>query len=561
MLNKVMYIRLILLVLPGFLWTVLCYPQTGQSESSAGRGYQVAVSYESSDLPIIVINTSGQGIPDADRITVHMGVINNYGQRNYFGGAFNEYDGIISIEQRGSSSAWVSEKKSYSFETRNDTSGNLNIPLLGLPDENDWILIGEYSDKTLIRNALAYELSRRIGRYAGRTRFCELMLNENYRGVYMLTEKVKRDRNRVDIAELNPDEVSGDDLTGGYIIRIDRPDEYWISPYKSPGANKNILISYYYPKGPEMPAEQKQYIKTHVTQFENALHGVSFQDPETGYLPYVNLLSFVDYFILNEFAKNIDAYRLSTFIHKDKDSNGGRLTMGPLWDVNLGFGNANYFSGDLTYGWVVHSIDASDEFQIPFWWSQLRQDPGFNDALKIRWTQLRNSILSESSVNAIIDSFALCLDEAQGRNFERWPILDEWIWPNAYVGGTYENEIGYLVEWINERAEWIDGQLDYPVTVKDEESMANGYEVYAYPNPFVTSLNIRIFLFSEAAVNISLFNALGEEVSVSYMELSPGNHDLSIGAEKGITPLKAGIYLYRVAVNGSVVRSGKVIKN
>src|SRR4030042_1141684 len=429
---------------------IVCFSfaQPGVAEISTDREQINGPAYESSNLPVIVIQTGGQVIPEDVRITAQMGVINNSGSRNYFSGAFNEFDGTISIEVRGSSSAWLSDKKSYSFETRNDTNGNLNIPLLGLPEENDWVLVGEYSDKTLIRNALAYEFSRRMGRYAGRTRFCELMLNDDYRGIYMLTEKVKRDKNRLDIATLNADELSGDDLTGGYIIRIDRPDEYWISPYRSPGANKDILISYYYPKGTTMPEVQKDYIKSYVTQFENALYGASFQDPVTGYLPYVDLSSFVDYFILQEVSKNIDAYRLSTFMHKDKDGNGGKLAMGPLWDINLGFGNANYYSGEQTYGWVVNSIDPNDSFQMPFWWSKFMQDSRFNNTLKIRWTQLRNSVLSDVSVNGIIDSLYYHLEESQVRNFERWPILDQWIWPNAYVGGTYYDEIWYLNSWI-----------------------------------------------------------------------------------------------------------------
>ncbi|MBN1415593.1 MAG: CotH kinase family protein [Bacteroidales bacterium] len=552
--------RLILIFLLHDLIAGFCSAQPDIDEFHANREFHESPVYVSSNLPIVVIQTGGQAIPDDVRIEARMGVINNNGGRIYFNGAFNEFDGKISIEIRGSSSAWLSDKKSYSLETQNDTNGNLNIPLLGLPVENDWVLVGEYSDKTLIRNALAYEISRRMGRYAGRTRFCELVLNDDYRGVYMLTEKVKRDRNRLDIATLNPDEVSGDDLTGGYIIRIDRPDEYWISPYKSPGTGKNVLISYYYPKGITMPEVQKDYIRNYVTQFENALYGATFQDPVSGYLPYIDLSSFVDYFILQEVSKNIDAYRLSTFMHKDKDSNGGKLTMGPLWDINLGFGNANYYSGDHTYGWVVYSIDPYDDFQMPFWWSKFLQDTRFINALKIRWTQLRNSVLSEASVYGVIDSFSYHLDEAQARNFERWPILGTWIWPNAYVGGTYYDEIGYLTAWITDRMLWMDEQLDYPVSLPGEENLIITNEIYAYPNPFMNHLTIRLFLSDETDVEIALFNNMGEEIMVYNAALVPGSHDLVLQDEEKIIPLKPGIYLYRVLANGKIAKTGKVIK-
>jgi hypothetical protein len=516
--------------------------------------------YESSDIPILLIGTDDEYIPDEYRIDAHMGVINNTGNRNYFDGAFNEYDGNISIEQRGSSSAWVSDKKSYAFETQNDTNGNLNVSLLGMPKENDWILIGEYSDKTLIRNALAYELSRRMGHYAPRTRFCELVLNDDYRGVYMLTEKVKRDKHRLDIASLEPDELAGDSLTGGYIIRIDRPDEYWVSPYRSPAGNKNILISYYYPEGSEMPYAQKKYIRDFVTEFEDALHGDAFSDPYTGYLPYIDLASFVDYFIVCEISKNIDAYRLSTFMHKDKDSKGGFLTMGPVWDVNLGFGNANYYSGEQTSGWVINSIDAGDDFQIPFWWLRLREDSRFNNALKVRWTQLRYNLLSETSVYGLVDSIAGIIGEAQERNFERWPILDQWVWPNAYVGGSYENEIDYLLSWLSDRAAWIDEQLEYPMAIPGSETILNDYEIYAYPNPFVKDLTIKLYMLEPAQVQIVLINSMGVAVMTHRENLSQGSHDVVLQPEnQGLSP-EPGIYMYQVSVKGVTVKTGKVLK-
>ncbi len=520
-----------------------------------------AIQDSSSNLPVIIINTEGVPVPQENRIVANMRIVSSDSGRNSFNGPFNEYDGFVSIEQRGSSSAWVSEKVSYSFETQNDTGGNYNVSLLGLPPENDWVLIGEYSDKTLIRNALAYELSRRAGMYASRTRFCELFLNNDYRGVYMLGEKIKRDKNRVNISALNPDEISGDGLTGGYILRIDRPDEHWVSPYKSPVGNKNIRISYYYPKWEDMPDEQRQYIKNYVTEFERALNGSSFQDPVNGYMPYIDQASFVDYFIFSELSKNIDAYRLSTFFYKNKDSKGGKLTMGPLWDINLGFGNANYYSGDLTSGWVINSILAQDEFQIPFWWSRLRQDPVFNIALKLRWQHLRKTILSEAAITGIVDSLALLLDEAQKRNFIRWPVINQWVWPNAYVGGSYENEIQYLLTWISGRLQWMDSQINRISDVNPGAVISNVYEVYAFPNPFEDKFTLRIRMFDRGEVIVRVIDNMGKEVTMVSQYLAQGEHDVTIHANSVykniITP---GLYLYHVFVNGEMVGTGKIIK-
>ncbi len=545
---------------------ILILSSTIIAQSQGGDNYRIIPQEKtpqdsSSNLPVIVIQTGGISIPQDYRIAAYMGIVYNDSGRNNFYGPYNNYDGNISIEQRGSSSAWVSDKVSYSFETQNDTGGNLNISLVGLPEENDWVLIGEYSDKTLIRNALAYELSRRAGMYASRTRFCELFLNDDYRGVYMLAEKIKRDKNRVNIATLNPDELSGDGLTGGYILRIDRPDEYWISPYKSPVGNKNIRISYYYPKWEDMPDNQRQYIKNYVTQFETALYDPSFQDPVDGYLPYVHLGSFVDYFIFSELSKNIDAYRLSTYFYKDKDSKGGKLTMGPLWDINLGFGNANYFSGDLTSGWVINSILSQDEFQIPFWWSKLRQDPTFNITLKWRWQQLRNTVLSESVITSIVDSLATLLNEAQERNFVRWPILNQWVWPNAYVGSSYENEIQYLLTWIENRLQWMDSQINSISDLPERQIIANSYEIYAYPNPFTDILTLRIYMFDEGNVEIRIIDNTGREVIAEKKWLTQGLHDVMVNAGSlNDNIFNPGIYLWQVYVNGKMVDSEKIIK-
>ena len=184
------------------------------------------VSFSSSNLPIVILDTEGQDIPDEPKITARMQIIDNGpNTRNSVLDTPTGYDGFIGIELRGSSSQ-AFPKKQYGVETRDEAGDNLNVSLLGMPEENDWVLYAPYSDKSLMRNVLAYELARRMGRYASRTRFVEVVLNGDYQGVYVLMEKIKRDRNRVDINNLKEDEISGDDLTGGYLIRIDRRDGF-----------------------------------------------------------------------------------------------------------------------------------------------------------------------------------------------------------------------------------------------------------------------------------------------------------------------------------------------
>ncbi len=181
------------------------------------------IDFTSSNLPIIIINTNGLSIPyDNPRIVAEMGIIyNGQGERNNISDSLNNYSGKISIEIRGaSSSGW--SKKSYGIETQNDDGSNNNVSLLGMPEENDWILYASYYDRSFLRNVLTFKLANDMGWYASRTRYCELVLNGEYQGIYVLMEKIKRDKNRVDISKLNPDEISGDDVTGGYIIKVDK---------------------------------------------------------------------------------------------------------------------------------------------------------------------------------------------------------------------------------------------------------------------------------------------------------------------------------------------------
>ena len=181
-----------------------------------------STEFSSSNLPIIFIDTDGQQIIDDERITANMGIIYNGAEtRNNISDTFNEYNGNIAIELRGSM-ALLFPKKSYRFETHNDQGEDLNVSLLDMPSENDWILYAPFVDLSMIRNVLVYDISNDIGRYASRTRLCELVLNGNYQGVYVLMEKIKRDNNRVDIAAMNENDTAGDSLTGGYIIKIDK---------------------------------------------------------------------------------------------------------------------------------------------------------------------------------------------------------------------------------------------------------------------------------------------------------------------------------------------------
>ncbi len=199
---------------------------------------------DSTLLPLLIIDTNGEEIPDEPRIKAHMGLIHNEtGAYNKLEDPYSEYDGQISIERRGESSQYFYDKKSFSIETQTSNGDNNNVSLLGLPEENDFVLNAPYGDKSLMRNVLSYRLFEKFGHYSPRTRFVEVIVNGDFQGVYVLTEKIKRDKNRVDIAKITPKDTTAEDISGGYLLRIDKisdmePYEYWESTIVPPFPDK-----------------------------------------------------------------------------------------------------------------------------------------------------------------------------------------------------------------------------------------------------------------------------------------------------------------------------------
>lgn len=319
--------------------------------------------FTESNLPVISIHTNGKAIQDEPKIEATMSVrYKGPGQVNKLSDQPTHFDGKIGIEFRGSSSQNF-PKKPYGFETRDEDGENLNVSLIGMPEENDWTLNATYNDKSLVRDALAYILAGEIMTYAPRVRHVELIINDAYQGVYMLIEKIKRDGNRVDISKLESDDNSGDAITGGYILKIDKESgsnsgEGWFSPYTPfPGAWQKTLFQIEYPDVDDITEQQKSYIKQHITSLEAVLAGSDFDHPENGYRKWMDEQSIIDFIIMNELTKNPDAYRLSTFLYKHKDSKGGKIFFGPVWDFNLGFGNVDYCTQGDPKGLVIEKFN------------------------------------------------------------------------------------------------------------------------------------------------------------------------------------------------------------
>ncbi len=415
-------------------------------------------------LPLFSINTNGSAIVDEPKIVADITILE---------ADIVSFTGQIGIEIRGASSQMF-PKKSYGLETRDENNEDLNVSILDMPEEEDWILYAPYSDKSLIRNILIYDLSRDMNRYASRSRFVELNINDTFQGVYVFMEKLKRDGNRIDINKLKEDENTGEDLTGGYILKIDKTagsnlgegyndQNSFTSQYNPPNATIGQEINFLYeePDAEDITAEQKNYISNYMAEFEDALASDDFTDPILGYRAYIDVDSFLDFFLLNELSNNVDGYRLSTFMYKDKND---KLKLGPIWDFNLAFGNADYCSGGETNVWAYKFNERCPEdfWQVPFWWSRLLQDPEFVSQLKDRWNTLRSGVLSNGSIDSKVDDYVATLNKAGSieSNFDTWNVLGVYVWPNKFIGSSHEDEIGYLKNWTNDRLSWLDGAIN-----------------------------------------------------------------------------------------------------
>jgi hypothetical protein len=417
---------------------------------------------EENNFPRMFISTNGQEIIDEPKINADLSVVEDNEEIKY----------KIGIEIRGSSSQMF-PKKSYGFETRSsDWQDDIDVNLGGFPAEEDWILYGPYSDKSLIRNKLTFDLSNSIGYKASKVKFYDLYINNDYNGLYVLMEKIKRDENRVNITKLE-----GDSVNGGYIIKIDKPtgdgeacntcydDSFsFRSTYDENGYlsdDSPIYFIYHYPKPKDIFNNQKDHISSIINQFETVLASDNFDNADTGYQSIIDVDSFIDFFIINEITKNIDGYRLSTFINVDIDQ---KIKMGPIWDFNLAFGNADYCDAANTQGWLYNfnSICPGDIWQVPFWWRRLMESVYFKQRLKDKWQLYRSTTLSDVSIESQIDSYVEYLNSnnAIRQNFYKWPILGQYVWPNYFIGATHDSEIDFLKGWISQRLNWMDGQIN-----------------------------------------------------------------------------------------------------
>jgi hypothetical protein len=502
-----------------------------------------SVLFESSNLPVISIDTRGATIGDEPKIHAFMRVFDAPAGRNALTDAHPAYEGNIGIELRGNGSQ-NDPKKQYGIELRTVADQDTNATLLGMPAEEDWVLSASYTDKTLLRNTLGMTLALSMGQYASRTRHCELLLNGSYQGVYILMEKIKRGSDRVPIAKLQPADSSGMALTGGYIFKMDPgeglPFEGWSASFDSIGYFSYL---YHYPARDKITPVQRAYLVTYFEQFENAMHEESYADPVHGYRRVVNVPSFIDHMLLQELSFNGDGYASSTYFHKDRDDRDGRLAIGPLWDLLSAYGNCYYGDGGQTAGWRIHSA------RRPFWWYRMLSDSLYLHDLQQRWRALRSGPFDEAVLSARIDSIAALLDEAQQRNFAQWNILGRWVSPNTYVGQTYADEVDFLKAWLGARLRWMDANIASLSARPDSTVAPKHYEIrQLYPNPTKTAVQVHLATPAYADVELVLIDMLGRERLRKSVHLLPaGIMDVTLD----VATLESGAYMLRLLLAGA----------
>ena len=433
-------------------------------------GMSLAQTY---DLPILFVDTKGKCLDNkvTEKIPATMKVLDGATNNVADSAKGTLYD--IGIKVRGQSSAMF-PKPGYSIEVRDEKGEGMDVSLFGLPPFDDWVLHGPYVDKSMLRNALAYWLFRQAGRYAPRTKHFDLYINGVYRGVYVLVEKIKRGKYRVNVSKLKETDIAGDSLTGGYIWAFDK-----VGTNTGGGGSNNqggieaegfntsdgLNVIMHYPKKANLQKQQEEYLKKYLNDLEGLFkNGGSGK----GYDKYVDVGSAVDYVLHQEVTNNADSYWCSFFLHKPKDKGGkdgkefkeGKVTLGPPWDFNLAMSNGSQpengggqgggggmwgggfgggfgmggFGSSGTTGWQIENSSKSGggmmgmgggSLKAPNWLIKMWKDSDYQKELKERWAELRSGVWHSKTLDLYLDSMKTYLKNAADRNFKRWPNLGQ----------------------------------------------------------------------------------------------------------------------------------------
>lgn len=408
-----------------------------------------------SDVPVVLVDTMGGRISASSRTRALIQLFDRGEDGRARVSEVPDFQGMASLKVRGSSTEGR-PKKAYSMEIQDIFGNDRDVSLLGMPSDSDWILYAPYNfDRALIRNALIYELSNQLGQYAVRTRFCEVYVNVRgaalderaYVGVYVLMEKIKRGGDRVDIDKLLRRHTEEPEVSGGYIMKIDRLD-----PGDVGFTGGGQQMAFVEPKEQEIQPAQRQFLVGFLNDMNRALRDRDFTKAVPDYNSFLDQDAWIDFHILNEFTKNPDGFRLSTYMHLPRN---GRLTFGPVWDFDRTMGPDDDGRAANPVGW-------SSVYRFG-WWASIFRNPNFAQAYIDRWQELRHGVMSVENMHAVIDRMAQELTESAERNYEKWRLLRD--------VAAWQGEIRQLKTWVKSRAEWMDSQYTSPPRFQTEPGL------------------------------------------------------------------------------------------
>lgn len=471
-------------------------------EAGAGAVFVARAIDASSDLALVVVDGFGGGKPDrkegGDWVTQDAAII-----------AIAPSNGVAKLSQapslaaragyhvRGQSSASF-EKAPYKVEFWDETNSDLDLAFLGMPAESDWALIGPYEDRSLIRNAFAFELGMQLGLAAPRYEFAEVYINQDggpleagdYEGIYMVAETIKNSKRRLNLKELEENDTEPDKISGGYIFKFDwaAAEEPMITctggaeiqhafgqcPTEGSGqfpavdcggggfgggggggfgggggiGDATCWSDLEVVDPATLNAPQEAYLTEYITAFNDAIH----RSPMGPYADYIDVASFVDTLILNELLRNGDAYTRSVYFYKERDQ---KIVAGPLWDFNLILADGGTtFCNNNPVGWAYEFRNGSND-----WFQRLIAEGSFADLVRTRWRTLRTGVLSQANLENLIASTAAPLSNAVSRDYERWPICD--VATGIFSvpeGDTWEAQLQVMKDFLRARGEWLDSQ-------------------------------------------------------------------------------------------------------
>lgn len=377
------------------------------------------------NLPVVEITTDRR-----QEISSNKDYINAYfvlKEISTNGDTINSVEENLQIKGRGMTTWFDFPKKPYRLKFAK------KISLFGLHEDKSWVLLANYADKSMLRNKLAFILGKMSNLdWTPSSFFVEVILNGEYIGTYQLCEKLKVSSHRVNV---------GND---GFLLEIDQRAPILGEVNFKIGHIENPIKF----RDPDVSYNDDNYIYAHnfIAKVDEVLFSDNYSDPQEGWQKYMDMDSFVDWYIINELAKNNDAvFYSSCYMNFKRD---GKLKMGPIWDFDLAFGNINYNDSYQTSGFRIKKVA---------WYSRLFNDPAFVKRLKERFQYFYNH---RDDIMKSINNEAAALREASQNNEDRWHTFYNYTWPNYDIWGNYCNEVQYMKEWLSDRFNWMKSELD-----------------------------------------------------------------------------------------------------